>query len=186
MKISYPEISTDINILITDLLDNRLLWNGKKIKLESVIIRNSCALTSTNICHTHAYEHQCTYSVSPKGWYHGAPPPFSLAPPSFNFKVYAEKYCFITLIEHCVFDIIEYFNYVLLYYRYHMLEVKIGRRIYPHYDVIINKPLFTSREDFDRFVCVCVCLCNNTLYIYNISVKTGPKFPEAFSPNIDI
>ena len=59
MKISYPEISTDINILITDLLDNRLLWNGKKIKLESVIIRNSCALTSTNICHTHAYEHQC-------------------------------------------------------------------------------------------------------------------------------
>ena len=40
-------------------------------------------------------------SVSPKGWYHGAPPPFSLAPPSFNFKFYAQKHCFITLIEHC-------------------------------------------------------------------------------------
>ena len=40
-----------------------------------------------------------------------------------------------------------------------MLEVKIGRRIYPHYDIIINKPLFTSREDFDRSVCVCVCVC---------------------------
>ena len=45
------------------------------------------------------------------------------------------------------------------FYRYHMLEVKIGRRIYPHYDVIINKPLFTCREDFDRCVCVCVCVC---------------------------
>ena len=40
-----------------------------------------------------------------------------------------------------------------------MLKVKIGRRIYPHYDVIINKPLFTSREDFDRYVYMCVCVC---------------------------
>ena len=39
-------------------------------------------------------------SVSPKGWYYGTPPPFSLAPLPFNFKVYAEKQ-FITLIEHC-------------------------------------------------------------------------------------
>ena len=32
IKISYPEISTDINILITDLVNNcGLLWNGKKI-----------------------------------------------------------------------------------------------------------------------------------------------------------
>ena len=31
-------------------------------------------------------------SVSPKGWYHGTPP-------SFNFKVYAEKHCFITRIK---------------------------------------------------------------------------------------
>ena len=33
------------------------------------------------------------FSVSPKGWYLGAPPPF-------NFKVYAEKHCFITWIKH--------------------------------------------------------------------------------------
>ena len=39
------------------------------------------------------------YTVfSPKGWYHSAPPSFSLAP--FNFKVQAEKHFFITLIEH--------------------------------------------------------------------------------------
>ena len=37
-----------------------------------------------------------SYSVSPKGWYNGAPLPFSVALPHFNFKVYAE-----TLIEHC-------------------------------------------------------------------------------------
>ena len=47
-------------------------------------------------------------------------------------------------------------NYTNSLYRYHMLEVKIGRRIYPHYDIVIDKPLFTSREDFDRCVCVCV------------------------------
>ena len=40
-------------------------------------------------------------SVFPKGCYHGTPPPFSLAPLPFNFKVYAEKHCFITPIEHC-------------------------------------------------------------------------------------
>ena len=37
----------------------------------------------------------------PKEWYDGVPLYFSLAPPSFNFKVYAEKHCFITWIEHC-------------------------------------------------------------------------------------
>ena len=51
------------------------------------------------------YIDTCTYryihSVSPKGCYHGAHPPFSLAPLSFNLKVYSEKHCFTTLIEHC-------------------------------------------------------------------------------------
>ena len=45
--------------------------------------------------------HNTCISVSPKGWYHGAPPPVSLAPLPFNFKAYAEKRCFKTLIEHC-------------------------------------------------------------------------------------
>ena len=40
------------------------------------------------------------FSISPKGWYYGTPPPFSLAPPSFNFKLYGEKHCLITLMEH--------------------------------------------------------------------------------------
>ena len=37
-----------------------------------------------------------SYSVSPKGTKVQWSLPFSVAPPSFNFKVYAE-----TLIEHC-------------------------------------------------------------------------------------
>ena len=47
-----------------------------------------------------------------------------------------------------------------------MLEVKIGRRIYPHYDVIINKPLFTSTEDFDRCAYVCVCVYQSIVFVF--------------------
>ena len=38
------------------------------------------------------YVHVYMYSVSPKGWYYGTPPPF-------NFKVYAEIQCFTTKLN---------------------------------------------------------------------------------------
>ena len=36
--------------------------------------------------------------VSSKRWYHGAPLPFSLAPPPFHFKLYAKIHRFTTLL----------------------------------------------------------------------------------------
>ena len=67
IKISYPEISTDINILITDLVDNKLLWNGKKIKLIIHIltshINNNCNnlfIHMNKIFVIHAYAHTST------------------------------------------------------------------------------------------------------------------------------
>ena len=46
---------------------------------------------------THTDIHNDVLGFSPKGWYHNTPPLFSLAPPSFNLKVYSEKHCFTTL-----------------------------------------------------------------------------------------
>ena len=46
------------------------------------------------IFHPPTYSSSINYNyvnVSPKRWYHGAAPPFSLASPPFNFKVYAGK-----------------------------------------------------------------------------------------------
>ena len=45
------------------------------------------------ICIYYIYIYIYIYSVSPKGWYHDAPPPFT-------FEVDTEIHCFITLIEH--------------------------------------------------------------------------------------
>ena len=63
-------------------------------------------LSCLNVEQSFEYENPCTctyvciyscISVSPKGWYHGAPPSFNLAPPSFNFML---KNSFTTLLTN--------------------------------------------------------------------------------------
>ena len=53
--ISYPEISTDINTLITDLVDNRLLWNSKKIKLIIHILTSHINNNCNKLIHSHEF-----------------------------------------------------------------------------------------------------------------------------------
>ena len=36
---------------------------------------------------------------------------------------------------------------------FRMLEADVGRTTYPDYDIIVTKPLFSSAEEFTRYVC---------------------------------
>ena len=85
----YVIVFSDISIL---------LWHYSSSSLHVYMYVSCQSLVLYIFTFTKLYLH--VHSVSPKGWYHGTPPSFSLAPPSFNFKIYAEKHCFITRIEH--------------------------------------------------------------------------------------
>ena len=49
---------------------------------------------------------------------------------------------------------------------FRMLEADVGRTPYPDYDIIVTKPLFSSAEEFTRYVCPAASQCLSSYWYY--------------------
>ena len=48
---------------------------------------------------------------------------------------------------------------------FRMLEADVGRTVFPDYDIIVTKPLFSSAEEFTRYVCLPPCTSASPLIL---------------------
>ena len=129
------------------------------------IVKGSTSMNSIVKGSTSYVHDLCTYSVSLKGFYHGDPPPFSLAPSSFNLKGYSEKRCFTTLIEHCWPNVM---------YIYHWCTP-------PPLIFILGETLmkFTSNVSVITVcTCTCTCTCIMSLLLFLYSKKRSASLHD--------